>query len=252
MNSDDSSSRSHKRRAIAGFFCCCSTPSNNLEPNSRVVRITAGVIAIIAMLVSGIGFSSLQRATVNPYEHLFITDSSSRHLAPVAWGMPSASAPLSQPTLPPSGGFASAEGSSQGSPYEAPLSDQARVSPEAQPAVPVGRFSNAATAPSPLQSVHTTGDRNDSSAITPASGTSQGAASQASQGTASVEGAASDADSLSSPAPSPVRLSNSSGGSISGTQDHRIHGTLQSAVSLLAVQYQKSSCAGNQVQLLQN
>lgn len=217
MNSDDSSPRSHKRRAIAGFFCCCSSPSNTLEPDSRVVRITAGVVAIIAMLASGIGFSALQRATVNPYEHLFITDSSSRHLAPAAWPWPSASAPLLQPTLLPSGGFFSAEGVSQGSPNEGPVSHQTRISPEAQTAPSAGSFSSAATAPSLGQLLDNTGDRAGQSAITPATGPSQGAVNGASQGTALVESAGSEDDSLGSPASSPAPLSATSGG-VSGMQ----------------------------------
>lgn len=215
MNSDDSSPRSHKRRPIAAFFCCCSSPSNTLEPDSRVVRITAGVVAIIAMLLSGIGFSALQRATVNPYEHLFITDSSSRHLAPAAWAWPSASAPLLQPTLPPSGGLVSAEGISQGSPSEGPVSDLTRVYPETQTAPPAGSFSSAAVAPSPGQSLDNTGNRSGQSAITPATGLSQGAVSGSSQGTASVESAGPDDDSLGS---SPALFSATSGGSVPGMQ----------------------------------
>ena len=198
--------RAHKRRAAVGFFCCCcSLPSDSFEPDSRVVRITAGVIAIIAMLLSGIGFSALQRDTMNPYEHLFISASSSRHLAPAAWGSAPAPAPFLQPILQPSGGSVSAEGTGQASPEEAPV-DQTLAPSEAERGAPAGSPDIAAIAASPLQLLDGTGNRTGLPVASNASGPIQGPGSQASQGTASVESAAPDADSSGSSETSPAGL----------------------------------------------
>lgn len=205
MDSNESP-RAHKRRATVGLFCCCSLPSDTLEPDSRVVRIAAGVIAIIAMLLSGIGFSALQRDTVNPYEHLFVSASSSRHLAPAAWGSASAPAPFLQPILQPSGGFVSAEGTGQ-SPEEAPL-DHTGVPLEA----PAGSGNSAAMAESSMQSPDNTGNSRNH-----ADGPQQGPSSRASQGTASVESFAPDSDSLASPGGSPAWSGSPS--SITGMQE---------------------------------
>ena len=211
MESNESP-RAHKRRAVVGLFCCCCLPSNTLGPDSRVVRITAGVIAIIAMLLSGMGFSALQRDTVNPYEHLFITGSSSRHMPPAAWGSASAPAPAPflQPVLRPSGGSVSAEGARQGSPEESPVRDQTGPSP-------AGYLSNAAMAPSPMQSVDPD-NRSSPFAINSATGPAQDAASQAPQGVASVESGAPNFSSLGSPESSPAWLGAASGDSITGAR----------------------------------
>lgn len=225
MNRDESSPKAHRRRAIAGLFCCCSIPSKTPEPDSRVVRMTAGIIAIIAMLLSGVGFSALQRATVNPYESLFITASSSRHLAPAAWDGPSAFAPSPQLMLP-SAGFVSAEGTSQGPPIESAVSGQAWVSPGGGTAPHAGRFSNAAMAPSPAQSMDNTANKGDLAAVPTASGPSQDTADPGSQGTASVESAV--PNSLSSPAPSPARLGATLDQGVIGTHKCGINCTLQS------------------------
>ena len=95
------SPRDRRHRAAAAWLCCCcSTPSGALEPDSKTVRIIAGIVAIIAMLISGIGFSALQRSTVNPYEHLFTISSSSRYqITPPARGP--AFAPAPGPMLQP-------------------------------------------------------------------------------------------------------------------------------------------------------
>lgn len=206
------SPRAHKRRATVGLFCCCSLFTNTLEPDSRVVRITAGVIAIIAMLLSGIGFSALQRDTVNPYEHLFVSASSSRHLAPAAWGSASAPAPYLQPILQPSNGFVSAEGAGQGSLEEVPLDHTGAPS-----GAPAGSVNSAAMAESSMQSPDSTGNRNGQPTIGSAGGPQQGPGSEASQGTASVESVAPDSDGLASPGGSPARSGAPS--NITGMQD---------------------------------
>lgn len=194
MDSNESP-RARKRRATVGLFCCCSFPSDTLEPDSKVVRITAGVIAIVAMLLSGVGFSALQRDTVNPYEHLFVSASSSRHLTPGAWGAASAPAPFLQPILQPSGGIVSAEGTGQGSQGAVPLYQTGIPS-----APPAGSVNSAAMAESSVQSPDSTGQ----AAVVHAGGPQQGPGSEASQGTASVESVAPDSDSLASPGGSPA------------------------------------------------
>ena len=126
MDSDESP-RQHKRRAIAGFFCCCCFPCDIPEPDSRAVRITAGIVAFVAMLVSGIGFSALQMATVNPYVHVFNAGSSSRqHISPIALGpaFAPAPAPFTLTLLQPFGGLASAEGIGAASAEQLPVTDQ--------------------------------------------------------------------------------------------------------------------------------
>ena len=196
--------RAHKRRPVVGLFCCCSLPSDAFEPDSRAVRITAGIIAIIAMLLSGIGFSALQRDTINPYEHLFTSASSSRHLAPAAWGLSPAPAPFLQPIMQPSGGSASAEGTGQASPEGAPL--------EAERAAPAGSLDNAAMAASPVQPFDSIGNRSGLPVASNASGPSQGPGGQAPQGTASVESGAPDGDSSGSSAQLRVPSSDSATG----------------------------------------
>lgn len=118
------SPRHRKRSAAFAWLCCgCSETSEFLEPDSRTVRITAGIVAIIAMLISGIGFSALQRATVNPYEHLFATGSSvQQYMTPTAWGPAFAPAPgpFLQPVLPASDGSVSIESANEGAPEPAP------------------------------------------------------------------------------------------------------------------------------------
>ena len=205
--------RTHKRRAVVGLFCCCPLPSDAFEPDSRFVRITAGVIAIIAMLLSGIGFSALQRDTLNPYEHLFVSASSSRNLVPAAWGLAPAPAPFLQPKLQQSGGSASAEGTGQASPEEAP---QAGAPSEAERAVPAGNLDNAAMAASPMQPLDSTGNRSGLHGANNASGPSQGPGSQAPQGTASLESAAPDGDSSGFPETSPAQLGVPSSSSATG------------------------------------
>lgn len=77
------------------------------------------------MLISGIGFSALQRATHNPYEHLFTTGSSPKqYVTPSAWGPAFAPAPgpFLQPMLQASGGSASIENANAGTPEPATTS----------------------------------------------------------------------------------------------------------------------------------
>ena len=202
MDSHESSG-ARQRRAVVGLFCCCSLPSPAFEPDSRVVRITAGVIAIIAMLLSGIGFSALQRDTVNPYEHLFTSASSSRHLAPAAWGAAPAPALVWQPILQPSGGSVSAEGTGPASPEGAPL-DQ--TDSEGERAAPASSLENAAMAASPVQPLDSTGNRSGLPVASNTNGPTQGPGSQAPQGTASVESAAPAGDSSGSPVNSSAQL----------------------------------------------
>ena len=126
---DGSDSPRHgKRYAAFAWLCCgCSETSDSFEPNSRTVRVTAGIVAIIAMLISGIGFSALQRATVNPYEHLFTTGSSvQQYKTPTAWGPSFAPAPgpFLQPILPASDGSVAIESVNEGVPEPAPGSQQ--------------------------------------------------------------------------------------------------------------------------------
>ena len=198
---------------MVGLFCCCPLPSHAFESDSRVVRITAGVIAIIAMLLSGIGFSALQRDTVNPYEHLFVSASSSRNLVPAVWDPAPAPAPFLQPILQQSGGSASVEGTGQASPEEAP---QAGAPSIAESALPAESLVNAAMAASPMQPLDSTGNRSGLPIASIASGPSQGSGSQAPQGTASAESAAPDGDSSGSPESSPAQLGVPSSNSATG------------------------------------
>lgn len=127
MEGSDSPRHRKRKAAVAWLCCCCSDSRIVVEPDSQLVRITAGVIAIIAMLISGIGFSALQRATYNPYEHLFTTGSSPKqYMTPSAWGPASASAPspFLQPMLQASGGSLSIESTNEGTPEPAPSSQQ--------------------------------------------------------------------------------------------------------------------------------
>ena len=175
---DNDTAKSRKRR-VAGFLCCCSCPADTIEPDSRIVRVAAGVVAIIAMLASGIGFSALQRATINPYEHLFTAGSSSRQqVTPPAWGpaFAPAPAPFLQPILQPLGGFVSAEGTSQASPEQLPGGLQTGSPAGALSGTVAGGSLGAAMAPS-AGFVHNSTGSNTGAAFMTASGPSQSAAS---------------------------------------------------------------------------
>ncbi len=127
------SPRHRKRKAAFAWLCCCCSDSRiAFEPDSQLVRIIAGIVAIIAMLISGIGFSALQLATHNPYEHLFTTGSSPKqYRTPSAWGPAFAPAPgpFLQPMLQASGGSASIESANEGTPEPAPTTGSASFGP---------------------------------------------------------------------------------------------------------------------------
>ena len=156
---DDQETPRHDRRraATAWLCCCCSKPGVSLEPDSQTVRITAGIIAIIAMLLSGIGFSALQRDTVNPYEHLFATGSSSKQqVTPSAWGPAFAPAPgpLLQSVTQVSGGSVSIESANEGVPEAAPVGQQPVSAPGASVSAPGSGSSREATLESGLSQSH--------------------------------------------------------------------------------------------------
>lgn len=202
--------KSRKQRAVAGFLCCCSCPADTLEPGSSIVRVTAGIVAIIAMLASGIGFSALQRATINPYEHLFTAGSSSRqHMTPSAWGPAFAPAPVAflQPILQPFGGFASAEGTSQGAPEQMFGGDQTGPFPGALSGTPIGGLSGSAMAPSAGLAHNSIGSSTGASIRT---------ASGPSQSTASIESASPELSSLGVPEMAPAQFDAASNGGATG------------------------------------
>ncbi|KAL0031911.1 hypothetical protein WJX79_004705 [Trebouxia sp. C0005] len=102
------------------------------------------------MLISGIGFSALQRATHNPYEHLFTTGSSPKqYMVPSAWGPASAPAPspFLQPMLQASGGSLSIESANEGTPEPAPSRQQSGLTPGSVSFGPASSQSSRASSP---------------------------------------------------------------------------------------------------------
>ncbi len=182
MEGADSPRRRKRKVAFAWLCCCCSDSRFVLEPDSQLVRIIAGIVAIIAMLISGIGFSALQRATHNPYEHLFTTGSSlKQYTTPSAWGPAFAPAPspFLQPMLQASGGSASIESANESTPEPAPTSESASFRPGSSQ-------TNRASSPGLAHSYGAPG----SAPFTPAAGTAGGASASIESASPEDNGAA--------------------------------------------------------------
>ncbi|KAL0054642.1 hypothetical protein WJX82_000357 [Trebouxia sp. C0006] len=134
------------------------------------------------MLISGIGFSALQRATHNPYEHLFTTGSSlKQYTTPSAWGPAFAPAPspFLQPMLKASGGSASIESANESTPEPAPTSESASFRPGSSQ-------TNRASSPGLAHSYGAPG----SAPFTPAAGTAGGASASIESASPEDNGAA--------------------------------------------------------------
>ncbi len=210
MDASESPRQRRRRAAAAWLCCCCSGPGDALEPDSPTVRILAGIIAIIAMLASGMGFSALQRATVNPYEHLFTTGSSSKqYITPPAWGpaFAPATGPFLQPMLYQGGNTLSTKGTDEGVPESMPFIQQPGTAPGSAAGATIGSFGFIrAPAPNPdhLQSSGSPG----SAPNAPAGNATGG-------DTASIESASPEDSGAASPGATQADLSsnNSSSGS---------------------------------------
>ncbi len=189
MEGSDSLRHRKRKAAFAWLCCCCSDSRIVLEPDSQLVRITAGIIAIIAMLISGVGFSALQRATHNPYEHLFTTGSSPKqYTTPSAWGPASAPAPspFLQPMLQASGGTLSIESSNEGTPEPAPSRQQSGLTSESASFGPASSQSSRASSPGLAHPYGAPG----SAPFTPAASTAGGASASIESASPEDNGAA--------------------------------------------------------------